>query len=95
MRLGLVKPYFTPYLNHFRMMTQYDHWILFDIVVCRRRTWMNRNRIANMDSGWSYISASVESPSRTDSGSGVPLANLVSWRADLLNQLHVYENRAP
>ncbi len=95
MRLGIMQPYFFPYLEHFRLMASCDRWVVFDTVEYRRKTWMNRNRILNRDKGWAYITAPVVKAPHTTQVSDVALANHIPWRSRLMDQVRVYERRAP
>lgn len=45
MKLGIMQPYFFPYVGHFALINQTDKWIVFDEVQYIERGWMNRNRI--------------------------------------------------
>ena len=94
MILGLMQPYFLPYLEHFRLIAACDRWIIFDTVSYRRATWMNRNRVINRDTLWSYISVPVVKGATCGP---VAAANIdkVNWRSDLENRLRVYAHEAP
>lgn len=89
MRLGIMQPYFFPYAQQFRHIGQCDAWIVFDTVKFTRKSWISRNRIANRDRGWSYISAPV---ARGASRGPIRAAALdgTGWHADLEAQLQVY-----
>ena len=45
MRLGIMQPYFFPYLGHFALIANVDAWIVFDVTQYTPRTWINRNRV--------------------------------------------------
>lgn len=45
MKLGIMQPYFFPYLGYFSLIKHTDKWIVFDTVQYIERGWMNRNRI--------------------------------------------------
>ena len=62
MRLGIMQPYFLPYLEHFRLIAACDRWIVFDTVKYSRHSWMNRNRIINREKGWVYLGVPVSKP---------------------------------
>ena len=55
MKLGLMQPYFFPYLGYFDLIYSSDRWIVFDTVQYIRRGWINRNRILHPEEGWQYI----------------------------------------
>jgi len=49
MSLGIMQPYFFPYLGHFSLIQHTEKWIVFDTVQYIDRGWMNRNRIIHPD----------------------------------------------
>ncbi len=94
MRLGIMQPYFFPYTQQFRHIGQCDLWIVFDTPKFSRKSWVNRNRILNPDSEWSYISAPVEKGASNGPICDAALAG-GDWRETILNKLKVYERGAP
>ena len=94
MILGVMQPYFFPYLEHFRLIAACDRWVVFDTVVFRRKTWMSRNRIINRDTSWSYISVPVAKGATRGPVSAAEIGR-VDWRADLADRLKVYAHEAP
>lgn len=56
MKLGIMQPYFFPYLGHFALIAAVDEWIVFDITQYTRKSWINRNRVLRPQQGWQYIS---------------------------------------
>ena len=93
MIVGLMQPYFFPYLEHFRLIAACDRWVVFDTVRYRRRTWMSRNRIINRDTAWSYISASMVKWATRGPVASAALSN-ERWRATLDDRLKVYAYEA-
>lgn len=56
MRLGMMQPYFFPYLGYFALIAATDRWVVFDTAQYIRRGWVNRNRIlSGGKSCWKYI----------------------------------------
>jgi len=45
MKLGIMQPYFFPYLGYFSLIKYVDKFILLDEVQYIRHGWINRNRI--------------------------------------------------
>ena len=45
MKVGIMQPYFFPYIGYFQLIANTDQFIFFDIVQYNKRSWMNRNRI--------------------------------------------------
>jgi hypothetical protein len=89
-----MQPYFFPYAQQFRHVAQCDRWIMFDTVKFSRKSWMNRNRIADRNSKWSYISVPVAKGGSSGTIAEAPLATR-DWRSELRNKLRVYDRAAP
>lgn len=60
MKLGIMQPYFFPYLGYFDLINRTDRWIVFDVVKYQPKTWMSRNRISDPANGWQYITVPVD-----------------------------------
>ncbi len=58
--LGIMQPYFFPYLGYYDLINRTDRWIVFDVVQYVPKSWMNRNRILHPSSGWQYINVPVD-----------------------------------
>lgn len=58
MKIGIVQPYFLPYIGYFALINAVDKFVYFDDVQYIRRGWVNRNRIKIVDT-WHYITLSV------------------------------------
>ena len=63
-RLGIMQPYFFPYLGYFDLINRTDRWIVFDTAQYIRHGWVNRNRILHSDSEWQYILVPLKKHSR-------------------------------
>ena len=55
MKLGIMQPYFFPYLGYFDLIHSVDKWVVFDTPQYIRHGWVNRNRILHPESDWQYI----------------------------------------
>ncbi len=66
MRLGIMQPYFFPYLGYFDCINRVDRWIVFDVAQYTPKSWMTRNRMPKRDVGWQYIHVPVSKTSRAD-----------------------------
>ena len=94
MKLGIMQPYFFPYLGYFALINVTDFWIVFDNVQYIRHGWINRNRILHPVEGWSYIVVPVKS-SRETTIQEVIIAQDRKWKKRILGQLHHYKKKAP
>ena len=93
MILGVMQPYFFPYLEHFRLIAACDRWVVFDTVRYRRKTWMSRNRIVNRDTGWCHVSVPVVKGATRGSVAEARLGG-ENWRATLNDRLKAYTHEA-
>ena len=95
MILGLMQPYFFPYLEYFRLIASCDRWVVFDTANFHRRTWMNRNRIiSRRNPGWRYIVVPIAKGASMGSVAEARLSGK-DWRATLNDRLRVYAHEAP
>ena len=49
MKLGIMQPYFFPYIGYFQLMKHVDQWVVFDDIQFIDKGWINRNRILHPD----------------------------------------------
>jgi len=45
MKLGIMQPYFLPYIGYFQLMNAVDKYVLYDNIQYTKKGWINRNRI--------------------------------------------------
>ena len=95
-RLGIMQPYFFPYLGYFGLISCTDRWIVFDPVQYIRKGWMNRNRVLKAGGGEKYVGLTLAPHERTTLIKDMRLAPEPA-RFDLfLRQLDAYKLlRAP
>lgn len=60
MTLGIMQPYFFPYLGYFSLMKHTDEWIFFDTPQYIRKGWVNRNRVLKKNGGIKYVRINVK-----------------------------------
>lgn len=95
MTLGIMQPYFFPYLGYYDVINQSDAWIVFDVVLYKPKSWMNRNRILHPSEGWQYISVPVAHAS-TDAIKDVRVIDKAAAQRRILGQIEHYRaRRAP
>ncbi|WP_434677607.1 WbqC family protein [Pseudomonas sp. R1-18] len=92
--LGIMQPYFFPYLGYFQLIDSVKDGIIFDTVRYKRKSWMNRNRILNANGGWQYINV----PVKTSEGTLIKDALVIDPPAaqrQICGQLLHYKSKAP
>jgi WbqC-like protein family len=96
MKLGIMQPYFLPYLGHFALIKHTDRWIVFDTPQFIRRGWIDRNRILKPGAGgWQYIMVPlVKSPVATPIKE-MKIRTNEPWQKKIFSQLLHYKKKAP
>ena len=95
MKLGIMQPYFFPYIGYWQLIHATDRFVLFDDVQYIRHGWINRNRIINPRGGWQYIRVPVAKHEHTELIRNIAAHADDPWRGKLLGQLEHYRRRAP
>jgi len=96
MKLGIMQPYFFPYLGYFDLINQTEEWIVFDTVQYIRHGWVNRNRVLHPKQGWQYVIVPVKKHSQSTLISETEIMNDGGkWREKIIGQLQHYKRRAP
>lgn len=94
MKLGIMQPYFFPYIGYWQLINYVDKFILFDDVQYIRHGWINRNRILNKD-GWKYITLSLEKHNRETKIKDVKISKNYDFKNYILNNIIIYKKIAP
>ncbi|MDR1881228.1 MAG: WbqC family protein [Prevotella sp.] len=45
MKLGIMQPYFLPYIGYFQLLNAVDRYVIYDNIQYTKKGWINRNRI--------------------------------------------------
>ena len=45
MRVGIMQPYFFPYIGYFQLIAAVDLFIVYDNIKYTKKGWINRNRM--------------------------------------------------
>lgn len=94
MKLGIMQPYFMPYLGYFSLIKHTDEFILFDPVQFIYHGWIERNRILKQTGGWQYISVPLKKHSRETKIQEIKVNNEQRWQDKMKAQIQHYK-RAP
>lgn len=94
MTLGIMQPYFFPYLGYFSLIKASDQWIVFDPVQFIRHGWIERNRVLKPEEGWQYVAVPLVKHSRDTLIQDVKIRT-EPWQERILRQLEHYRKRAP
>lgn len=95
MKLGIMQPYFLPYLGYLCLLKKVDRFVLFDTPQFIRHGWIERNRIVNQQRQPIYIKVPLHRHSRSTPIKDVVINDETDWRGKILAQLGVYRKIAP
>lgn len=95
MKIGIMQPYFMPYIGYFSLIKHTDKFILFDPVQFIRHGWIERNRILKQNDGWLYIQVPLHKFSRDTTIEQITINNTVDWKNKIKAQLITYKKQAP
>lgn len=95
-KIGIIQPYFFPYLGYISLLKHTDRFILLDTVQYIQRGWIERNRILKQDDGWLYIQVPVKKPNgRASLIKECVLDNSQPWKDKMFSQMAIYKKIAP
>ncbi len=90
-----MQPYFFPYLGYYSLIKSTDKWVVFDTPQYIRKSWINRNRILNVNGGIKYLGIAIKSAPRNTPINQIEIIDF-NWRKNIINQLDYYKMvRAP
>jgi len=94
-KIGIMQPYFFPYIGYYSLIAHTDQFILFDVVQFIRHGWIERNRTLKPQEGWQYVSVPLEKFTLGTKIQDVKIRQSEDWREKLIRQLDHYKKRAP
>jgi hypothetical protein len=95
LRLGIMQPYFFPYLGHFSLIAAVDEWVVFDITQYTPKTWMNRNRILHPSTGWQYVTVPLSNSSISIKTFEAKILDPAAAKTGIIGKLNHYRKKAP
>jgi hypothetical protein len=95
MRIGIMQPYFFPYLGYFQLINLVDRFILFDDVQYIRHGWIARNRILKPSEGFQYIIMPLATHDQRTLIRDIKAQDGSEWKEKIMRQLEHYKKRAP
>jgi hypothetical protein len=96
MTVGIMQPYFFPYIGYFQLINIVDKWIVFDTPQYIRHGWINRNRILKPDGkDWQYINIPLKKHERDEVILNIEASVTEDWKSKIISQLDHYKKKAP
>ena len=94
-KIGIMQPYFFPYLGYYSLIKHTDEFMLFDPVQFIRHGWIERNRILKPGDGWQYISVPLQKHSLETKIQDIKIDNKQNWQEKIFAQLQHYKKKSP
>ncbi len=93
--VGIMQPYFFPYLGHFSLIHATDFWVIFDVSQYKPKSWMNRNRVLHPSKGWQYLTVPLGNSSISIKTKDARVKELNNTKINLLRKMEHYRKKAP
>ncbi|MGZ5551097.1 MAG: WbqC family protein [Nitrososphaeraceae archaeon] len=90
-KIGIMQPYFLPYLGYFSLIKHTDEFILLDTVKFIRHGWIERNRILKQGEGWIYIKVPLAKHHSSTLIKDIEIDNNIDWKSKILAQMEIYK----
>lgn len=95
MKIGIMQPYFFPYVGYFSLISYVDKFIFFDTPQYINHGWVNRNRVLKQDGTPDYIIVPVKKAPQKTPINKIEIAAGKGWRETIIGKLTVYKRKAP
>ena len=93
MKVAVMQPYFFPYLGYFSLIHSSEHFVFFDDVQFRKKSWMSRNRLLDIAKSQPfYIRPEISHAPYQCNMMEVELNQNGKWQEKLLSQIEFYKN---
>ena len=92
MRIGIMQPYFMPYIGYILILNYVDKFIILDDVQFMRHGWIERNRILKPNEGWQYFNVPLKKHHQKDLIRDIQINNDIDWKNKIISQLVHYKN---
>jgi hypothetical protein len=88
----LMQPYFFPYIGYYSLIDKADIFVVCDEVQYIRQGWMNRNRILNCNTEFSYICIPVKKAPQKTTIKDIRINQELPWKTKFRQDLMRYSN---
>ena len=94
MKIGIVQPYFFPYIGYFQLIHSVDKFVILDDVNFAKKKWVNRNQILIAGKP-SLITVPLKKVSQNKLILEIKIAEDQKWRKKILSSIQSAYGRAP
>ena len=94
MKLGIMQPYFFPYIGYWQLINEVDTYIIYDDVNFIKGGWINRNRIL-VNGNPLFFNVQMKNPSSFKKINEIELSNDLISKRKMLSTLEMNYKKAP
>ncbi len=94
MKLGIMQPYFLPYIGYWQLLNAVDEYVVYDDVNFIKGGWINRNRIL-VQGRTQYMNIQMSGSSAYKHINEIGVEPSLRWREKLLATIRMAYGRAP
>ena len=94
MKIGIMQPYFFPYIGYWQLINAVDKYVIYDDVNYIKGGWINRNRILINDKP-SFINLKMNGSSPNKLIKEINVSNDNRWKNKLLKSIELSYRKAP
>jgi hypothetical protein len=87
MKLGIMQPYFFPYIGYFQLINAVDKYILYENLQYIKDGWMHKNRVLVKNHGPKYISLNIAEKSSFKNIIDINIIDDDRWKRKLLRTI--------
>lgn len=81
MKIGIMQPYFFPYIGYFQLISSVDKFIVYSNVNFIKKGWINRNRILQIGNGPAFITVPLVNQSSFCKINNIRIDNTKDWNS--------------
>ena len=94
MKVGVMQPYFLPYLGYFQLIDSVDSFVFFDDVNFIKKGWINRNSILLNNEAHKFTIPLIKA-SQNKLINEIYLFDYLAWRNSFISKIEVSYKSAP
>lgn len=94
MKIGIMQPYFFPYIGYWQLINAVDKYVIYDDVNFRKSSWINRNRIL-INGEARFINLKMKKASQNKLVNEIEIINDNSYNEKLLKTIEICYKKAP
>ena len=94
--IGIMQPYFLPYMGHIQLMQKCNTWVIFDDIQFIDKGWINRNKILHPDNDkqFQFITIPLKNRKQKSLISSLRIDDAQNWREEIKGKFSFYKRKA-